>query len=225
MQLNNSLLAHCDLNDDGETLFVRPHAPSILSSKLVEFSEAEIQSELDKRGLHRAEISRSFGKPYLILAAPPVFPIFSEPGLRAISKLNPILASALDPFAEAAANKQIVTLVSMVTGRCKHSSSELTFERAKRSAPEWTGYDYRQSWKLDGENLSEEYHTLIRRLYDDRLVPGYEYSLIRPDDGAIVRYETDYRLIDFLGEQVRVGISRPEAYTVLEAGRGDRIIR
>lgn len=227
MYTSNSWLAECSLRSDGETLFVTPNkSTELVSQSVVRWSESEVKSELKKRGLQRAEISRCFGqKPYQILAAPPRFSLFSDPGLRAIGRSNPVLASALDPIAQAADEGKFVTITSMVTNKCKHSN--VAQERGKRPAPDWTGYDYLQSWKKEGKdkNPSDEYFELIGRLLDGEQIVGYEYDLIRPNDGAIVRYLTDYWRMDFFGEDVRIGVSRQEDFTVIEEGRGDRIIR
>ncbi len=227
MFLSESLLETCDFSSDGETLFITPNrSPDFISQNVMRYAEDEIKAKLKKQGLRRAEIFRGAGlKPYQILATPASFSLFSEPGLQKVGRSNPVLASALDPFAEAEAEGKIVTIVSMLNDKCKHTNPALTIERGKRPAQEWTGYDYSKSWRLDGENLSEEYYDLRHLLRRDHQIKGYEYSLIRPDDGALVRYVTDYYLLDFFGEEVRVGVSDPGAYTILENGRGDRIIQ
>ena len=227
MQLNNSsaLIDHCEITDDGKDLFVCPkHSASILSGQLNKFESTRtwIQEEAQRRGLRSAYILRGEGqRPYQILATPPS--IFSGSGIEFIGRSNPTLARSLELLPEADTKGKIITIVSMVTDKCKHSN--VPPKRGLRLAPNWTGYDYRQSWKLDGINLSQEYLDLIKRLYDDRVVPDYEYDLIRPDDGARLRYSTRYTLVDFFGEPVRVGVSRPEAFTLIECGRSDRIIK
>ena len=225
MYTSNSWLTECSLRSNGETLFITPNkSTELVSQSVVRWGENEVKAELKKRGLMRAEISRGVGqKPYQILAAPPRFGTFTDPGLRAIGRSNPSLAFALDPIAQAASEGQCITITSNITNKCKHSN--VAPERGKRLAPDWTGYDYLQSWKLDGENPSDEYFGLINRLFDGEQIVGYEYDLIRPDDGAIVRYLTDYWRMDFFGEDVRIGVSRPEDFTVIEEGRGDRIIK
>jgi hypothetical protein len=224
MQLNNSvsLLDHCEIADDGKDLFVTPrHSASILSSQLNKFESTRtwIQKEAQRRGLKSAYISRGAGKqPYQILAFPPaLFSLFSEVTVEAVGRSNPKLAHSLEPLLQADSEGKLITIVSMLNDRCKHST--VPPKRGLRLAPDWTGYDYRQSWKLDGTNLSNEYLELIKKLYDDDVVPNYEYDLIRPDDGARLRYQTSYTLVDFFGEPVRVGISDPEAFTLVEAGR------
>jgi hypothetical protein len=225
--LENSLLAWCDFFDDGKTLFVEPRSHVEMVSQAINKSEeerAKIVSELQNRGLQVAKINKGGGKPYQILAAPPSFSLFSESGLNAIGKSNPRLARSLEPVAIEAGEGKLVTIVSMINNRCKHSN--VPPKRGLRDAPDWTGYDYLQSWRLDGVNPSNEYYTLLDLLYDEYVVPDYEYSLVRPDDGAILRYSTSYTLVnDFYGERVRFGISDPNAFSLVEAGRSDRIIK
>ena len=231
MQLNNShpLLDHCEVTDDGYALFVKPkHSISILSGQLNKFESTRnwIQQEAQRRGLKSAYILRGEGKqPYQILAfpQPTQFSFFSEVGVESVGRSNPVLARSLEPLLQANAEGKLITIVSMINDRCKHSN--VPPKRGLRLAPDWTGYDYRQSWKLDGKNLSDEYLDLIRDLYDDGVVRDCEYDLIRPNDGARLRYSTTFTLFDFFGEPVRAGVSRPEDYTLVEAGRSDRIIK
>lgn len=222
MQID-SPLKHCELTDDGKSLFVNP-GRSALSPRFnqLESVRSEIQALLRERELKTAYILRGEGqRPYQILVAPPS--VFSESGIEFIGRSNPILARSLEPLPEAETKGKIITIVSMVTDKCKHSN--VPPKRGLRLAPNWTGYDYRQSWKLDGINLSQEYKDLIKKLYDDGVVPDYEYDLNRPDDGARLRYSTRFTLVDFFGELVRVGVSRQEDFTLIESGRSDRIIK
>lgn len=225
--VQHTLIPHCDISDDGETLFVVPRQYAEWVSPRINESESArnfIISEAKRRGLQRAEIGRGGGKPYQILVIPPSFPLFSEAGLNVIGNSNPRLARSLEPMAIEAGEGKLVTIVSMINDRCKHSN--VPPKRGLRQAPDWTGYDYRQSWKLDGVNLSDEYLQLIRLLYDESEIPNYEYKLVRPDDGAIMKYSTSYTFIrDFYGEPVRIGVSELAAFSLVEAGRGDRVIK
>lgn len=230
MQLNDlpSLIDRCEITDDGKNLFVKPkHSTEILSGQLNRFESTRtwIQEEARRRGLKSAYILRGAGqRPYQILVFPPTpISLFSEAAVESVGRSNPILSRSLEALLQADSEGKTITIVSMLNDRCKHSN--VPPKRGIRLAPDWTGYDYRSSWKLDGTNLSAEYRKLIRSLYDDRVVPNYEYDLIRPDDGARLRYQTSYTLVDFFGEPVRIGISDPEAFTLIEAGRSDRIIR
>lgn len=230
MYLNDCppLIDHCEITDDGKDLFVNPrHSASILSGQLNKFESTRtwIQKEAQRRGLKSAYILREAGKqPYQILLCPPTpFSLFSEAAVESVGRSNPILARSLEPLLQANAEGKLITIVSMINDRCKHSN--VPPKRGLRLAPDWTGYDYRQSWKLDGTNLSDEYLNLIKNLYDDKIVSDCEYDLIRPNDGARLRYSTTFTLSDFFGEPVRFGVSRPEDYTLIENGRSDRIIR
>jgi hypothetical protein len=203
---------------DNQTMLISPVGGSEMKSAIAQrllYSIPSIKAELEARGLEKALIARGEGKPpYPILR--PTFPIFTEKSLQAIGRSNPTLARAMDPIAELAEGEKFITIVGMDTGLCKHSN--VTKERGLRPASEWTGYDYRQSWKIDGENLSNEYFELINRLYDGDPVAGFEYTLRRPDDRKLVRYVTDFfYLPDWYGEPVRVGLSNPKDFWELEA--------
>lgn len=227
MQQELSLFHNCLIEQvDYETLLIYPVGGSEMKCAIVQgllHSIPSIKAELKAKGLRKALIVRGEGKkPYPVLLgnrmAVPTFSIFSEAGLQAITRSNPSLARAIDPITELGIEGKLLTIVSMVTNRCKHSN--VPPERGIRPAPEWTGYDYLQSWKLDKKKPSDEYFDLINRLYDNEQVTGFEYTLRRPDDGALVSYATDFfYLPDWYGEPVRVGLSNPKDYRVLEADR------
>ncbi|NJR24349.1 MAG: hypothetical protein HC786_20455 [Richelia sp. CSU_2_1] len=137
------------------------------------------------------------------------------------------LAKQLELIAEQEAQGRIVCITGMLTNLCKHTNDLLLPERGIRTAPYWTGYNYLKSWCINGDGVpSAEYDRLIELLHRDRSIAGYSYMLIRPDDGALIEYSTDYVFIpNWYGEPVRVGFSTPKDYRVVEEGRGDRIIR
>jgi hypothetical protein len=61
----------------------------------------------------------------------------------------------------------------------------------------------------------DEYNQLIELLNRDGYVPQYQYKLRRPDN-RLCAYETDYYFVqNFLGEPVRIGVSKPEAWQLL----------
>ncbi len=105
----------------------------------------------------------------------------------------------------------IVIITSNTTNKCLHTNDLLLPSRAHWSAAEFHGYDYLQSWRVDLPN----YEKLKGLLERDRTAPGFEYKLRRPD-GAICEYETTYHLCrDYCGDEVRIGVSRPQDYRVL----------
>lgn len=103
---------------------------------------------------------------------------------------------------------------------CHHTSDLLLPSRAYWSARQFSGYNYRLSWRAgrdDYENLNPQYERLKETLARDGYVPNYEYTLYRPD-GALCSYNTTYFLCrDYLGDEVRVGVSKPNDWQLLEA--------
>lgn len=102
---------------------------------------------------------------------------------------------------------------------CHHTSDLLLPSRAFWSAKQFTGYNYRLSWRAgrdDYERLNPQYEQLKEVLAKDGYVSNYEYTLYRPD-GALCSYSTTYFLCrDYLGDEVRVGVSRPQDWQLLE---------
>lgn len=101
-----------------------------------------------------------------------------------------------------------------VVGRdiCHHTSDELTPQRAYWTAKDFTGWNYRKSWRRDFndyEHLNPQYHRLKEALERDGFAENYEYTLYRPD-GAFCSYSTSYYLCNgYLNDIVRIGVSKP----------------
>lgn len=107
----------------------------------------------------------------------------------------------------------IVIITSNTTDICLHTNDLLTPARAHWTPNQFTGYNYLQSWQAD----MSRYEHLKESLRRDRYAPDFEYKLIRPD-GALCEYQTNYYLCqDYCGDEVRIGVSRPEDYRVLAA--------
>jgi hypothetical protein len=108
---------------------------------------------------------------------------------------------------------KIVIITSNITGICHHTNDKLLPERGVFKPHMWTGYNYLNSWR---DTMSQLAHLqdLLRR---DGKVSQYEYQLRRPDN-AFCGYSTDYYLChDYLGDEVRIGVSRPEDWRLIEA--------
>ncbi|MBW4579637.1 MAG: hypothetical protein KME42_08705 [Tildeniella nuda ZEHNDER 1965/U140] len=103
---------------------------------------------------------------------------------------------------------------------CHHTSDLLLPSRAYWSPRQFSGYNYRLSWRKsrdDYDTLNPEYERLKDLLARDGQIPDYEYTLYRTD-GALCRYQTSYFLCqDYLGDAVRIGVSRPQDWQLLEA--------
>ncbi|XHX78959.1 MAG: hypothetical protein RBJ76_03210 [Stenomitos frigidus ULC029] len=114
---------------------------------------------------------------------------------------------------------KIVIITSNVTNICLHTSSLLKPSRAVWSPNQFTGYNYLKSWRLtrdDESRLNPQFDRLQALLQRDGQISNYEYTLYRPD-GALCSYSTDYFLCNnYNGDQVRIGISKPEDWSLLE---------
>ena len=221
---------------DYQTLLISPVGGSDMNPVIENFllnSIPLIREELKARGLKKALIVRGEGKtPFPVLlggkSTAPTLALTAEQVISTIARNHGRdLAKQQELIAEQEARGLIVVITGMETDLCKHTNDLLTPERGIRIAPLWTGYNYRKSWCTAGDGVpSAEYDRLIEILHRDRWIDGYNYRLIRPDDGAIVEYQTDYIFIpNWHGEPVRVGFSNPKDFRVVEAGRGDRVIK
>lgn len=117
----------------------------------------------------------------------------------------------LDFIREKRADGRIVVITSMISNICQHTNDLLSPERGVFQPYQWTGYNYLNAWR----DSLDEYNQLIELLNRDGHVPQYQYKLRRPDD-RLGLYETDYYLVtNYLGEPVRIGVSKPEAWQLL----------
>ena len=221
---------------DYHTLLISPVGDALMKRAIAQgllHSIPSIKDELKARGLRKALIVRGAGKkPYPVLlgnsTAPAPATLTVEQVISTIAQNHGRdLAKQQELIAEQEARGRIVCITGMETNLCKHTNDLLTPDRGIRSAPYWTGYNYLQSWCTAGDGIpSQEYDRLIEILHRDRSISGYNYKLIRPDDGALVEYQTDYIYIpNWHGEPVRVGFSNPKDFRIVEKGRGDRVIR
>lgn len=116
----------------------------------------------------------------------------------------------------------IISTNNPAAGRdlCHHTSDLLRPSRAFWSASQFSGYNYRLSWRQgfdDYDNLNPQYHHLKQILERDGTAPNYEYTLYRPD-GALCSYSTSYFLCDdYCGDSVRIGVSRPQDWQLIQA--------
>lgn len=218
---------------DYHTLLISPAGEEInpVTEQFLLNSIPYIREELRARGLKKALIVRGAGKkPYPVLLTAPTAPVplTVEQTISQVARnRGRDLAAQLELIAEQEAKGRIVCITGMHTNLCKHTNDLLKPDRGLRLAPYWTGYNYLKSWCTNGDGIpSVQYDRLIEILQRDRSIVGYDYALVRPDDGALVEYQTDYIFIpDWYGEPVRVGFSNPEDYRILEPGRSDRVIR
>lgn len=140
------------------------------------------------------------------------------PGPREINLLGFDYCAMHEFLAAQRKEGKIVIITSNKTGICYHTNDLLRPERGVLQPLQWNGYNYLRSWRRslhDWENLNPQLERLQELLARDGQVLDYDYTLYRPDD-AHCRYSTSYYLCnDYMGDQVRVGISRPEDWELL----------
>ena len=130
----------------------------------------------------------------------------NEPNLQDADYLR-----VLDFIREKRADGRIVVITSMISNICQHTNDLLSPERGVLQPYQWAGYNYLQAWR----DSLDEYSRLIELLNRDGYVPQYQYKLRRPDN-RLCSYETDYYLVpNYLGEPIRIGVSKPEAWQLL----------
>lgn len=114
----------------------------------------------------------------------------------------------------------IVVITSNTTNICYHTNDLLLPTRGILKPYQWNGFDYSISWRNSRGGIAQlENLQQLLQSSANKCVRAYEYDLQRPDT-AIVQYSTDYYLCrDFLGDEVRVGVSRPQDYQILEEPR------
>lgn len=73
-----------------------------------------------------------------------------------------------------------------------------------------------ESWAKTGS--LEGYLNMRQYLERDGFIRGYVYRLIRPTDGALVEYSSDFYLVDdLMGQQKRICCSNPKDYRIISS--------
>lgn len=101
---------------------------------------------------------------------------------------------------------------------CHHTNDLLLPSRACWDSKDWTGYNYRLSWRRDYNDftrLNPEYLQLKELLARDKKIQNFEYTLYRPDSSKC-RYSTSYYLCEnYRGDEVRIGVSNPQDWQII----------
>ncbi|MGB3207439.1 MAG: hypothetical protein WBB28_20835 [Crinalium sp.] len=115
---------------------------------------------------------------------------------------------------------KIVVITSQLTNICLHTNDLLLPSRGIWKPCQWAGYNYLLSWDIDRNGKpSEEYYKMRSLLERDRRIADYVYKLRRVD-GSLCEYSTSYfDIADYCGEPVRIGVSDPIDWRVLEPQR------
>jgi len=111
---------------------------------------------------------------------------------------------------------RIVQLTNHDSNICHYVSKELTSERLGGADPQkiLKNHNYLESWERTGS--LNGYLKMRELLEKDHYIPSYIYQLIRPSDGALVEYSSDFCLVrDLLGRETRMTSSHPKDYHVI----------
>jgi hypothetical protein len=111
---------------------------------------------------------------------------------------------------------RIVQLTDHNSNICHYVSKELTPERLGGADPQKVlkNHNYLESWEKTGS--LEGYLKMRSLLEKDGYIPGYVHQLIRPSDGALGEYSSDFYLVrDLLGRETRMTSSNPKDYHVI----------
>jgi len=130
--------------------------------------------------------------------------------------------SQLDILEFLAEQDKLGKIVILTWGRRSHNanrafytSDRLTTERGYYTPAQFHDYDYLQAWRAAQPSL-EKFNSLCDALEADNFAPSVDYRLVRPG-GDLCEYQTDYyRLVNRHGEEIRAGVSDPNAYRVVQ---------
>ncbi len=215
----NSLLFECELSIAPDSFNV--HAPDMAIARSLKKAVQQMALEAARLGRRLTVISYpGCDRPYQIPASfadesggvPP------EPNLLGADYMK-----ILEFLVEQRQEGNIVIITSNTSDVCYHTNDLLLPSRSTWQPAQFTGYNYRRSWRAsrdedpnNPQRLNPEYDRLRDLLRRDGVVRDYEYSLYRPDD-ALCRYSTTYFLCrDYCGDEVRIGVSRPADWSIAE---------
>jgi hypothetical protein len=111
---------------------------------------------------------------------------------------------------------KIVTFTGHNSNICHFTSKELTAERFGAANPQTAlkNLDYLECWKKTGS--LEHYFKMRQYLEKDGYILGYTYQLVRPSDGALVEYSSDFFLVnELMGQEERICVSNPASYHIV----------
>jgi hypothetical protein len=111
---------------------------------------------------------------------------------------------------------KIVTFTGHNSNICHFTSKDLTAERFGAANPQTAlkNLDYLECWKKTGS--LEHYFKMRQYLEKDGYILGYTYQLVRPSDGALVEYSSDFFLVnELMGQEERICVSTPASYHIV----------
>jgi hypothetical protein len=113
---------------------------------------------------------------------------------------------------------RIVTFMGHDSNVYHYVSAELTPERLGGGSPQKVlkNKSSLESWAKTGS--LEGYLNMRQYLERGGFISGYVYRLIRPTDGALVEYSSDFYLVDdLMGQKQRICCSDPKDYRIISS--------
>ena len=108
-----------------------------------------------------------------------------------------------------------VCVTSQIDNKCLFQNDKLPVSRGVIQPAEFIGHNYLWNWRDTMEDYRDLRSRLDSLIGDRDYIPGYEYRLRRPD-GKMCKYATNYYRATFLNVPVRIGVSSPEDWELLE---------
>jgi hypothetical protein len=162
-----------------------------------------------------------------ILGIPPMAIAGLQPGLATPAEEMPLVPMDLRNaeyeqlllfMAQQKELGRIVTFMGHDSNVYHYVSAELTPERLGGGSPQKVlkNKSSLESWAKTGS--LEGYLNMRQYLERGGFISGYVYRLIRPTDGALVEYSSDFYLVDdLMGQKQRICCSDPKDYRIISS--------
>lgn len=128
--------------------------------------------------------------------------------------------AALDFIKGKKAEGLVVTITAMGSDKCLLVNDLQALDRGGSwTAQDWIGIDFKTLWR-DSFRIGRHnyYGDLVQRIERDRQLTEFLYEIRRPS-GALAAYSSNYfYLEDFLQGPVRIAVSRPGDWRIVEDG-------
>ena len=112
----------------------------------------------------------------------------------------------------------IVTATSMINDKCLIVNDLQALDRGGGwTAQDWIGIDFKTLWRDSFHRGKHNYYgDLLANVEADRFLPNFHYQIRRPS-GALAEYNSTYHYVEnFLGGPVRIAVSVPGEWQIIE---------
>nr|WP_290224039.1 hypothetical protein [Trichocoleus desertorum] len=133
---------------------------------------------------------------------------------------NATYEAALDFIKGKKVEGLIVTITAMVSDKCLLVNDLQALDRGGNwTAQDWIGIDFKTLWRDSFQiGRCNYYGDLVRGIERDRQITEFLYEIRRPS-GALAAYSSNYFYLEnFLQGPVRVAVSRPGDWQIIEDG-------